>query len=150
MWCKTATFWKSGTASYVIIVNMEKGLAHATLEQEIKRLSVEIKERGIAKTEQEAAKTIIKERIAAQTAGAETAAPAAPAADASSQILPQYLSGAPADVKIKVEKLLDMAWHSGIKRAAKEAKESGPLALDAFHDALTDKLYEEMKTRGLL
>ncbi len=124
-------------------------MEHAALEQEIKRLSVEIKERGIAKTEQEAAKTVIKEQITAQSSGG-AATSASPVTDASAQVLPKYLSDAPAETKIRVEKLLDLAWHAGIKRAAKEAKESGPLVLDAFHDALTDKLYDEMKTRGLL
>ena len=43
-----------------------------------------------------------------------------------------------------------MAFMDGILKAANEAKKSNPFVLDAFHDALTGKLYDEFKRRGLL
>jgi len=43
-----------------------------------------------------------------------------------------------------------MALHHGIDKAVEKAKASGPFVLDAFHDALTGKLYDEMRRRGML
>jgi len=42
------------------------------------------------------------------------------------------------------------AFQHGIHKAAKEARGQGAFFLDAFHDALTDKLYQEFKKRKLL
>ena len=40
--------------------------------------------------------------------------------------------------------------HKGIEKAAAEAKKSNPYVLDAFHDALVEKLYPELQRRGVL
>ncbi len=56
----------------------------------------------------------------------------------------------PDDQKIKVEKLLDFAWHKGLSAAIKKVKKEDPLTIDMFHDAITDKLYEEFKRRKIL
>lgn len=125
----------------------EPKFEHSVLEQDIKRLSTEIKERGIAEKGKEALKEVIKGEAPTPSA----AVPAQPAAPPTSSVtLPHYMEGEKNLVKLKVEKLLDLALHKGIKRASEEARDSGPLVLDAFHDALTDKLYEEIKNRGLL
>lgn len=125
---------------------MEKSFEHAALEQEIKNLAGEIKERGLGDKGKEAVKTLVKERVPASSAAPATGN--APAQDTSA--LPAYLSKESPEVKLKVEKLLDLALHHGIKRAADEAKKMNPIEMDAFHDALTDKLYTELKQRGLL
>ncbi|MEK7146749.1 MAG: hypothetical protein AAB772_00655 [Patescibacteria group bacterium] len=67
-----------------------------------------------------------------------------------SGVLPSYLKDAPAEVKLKIEKLIDAVFHQGLKKAVSEAKKSGFFIEDAFHDALTDKFYEEMRGRGML
>ena len=61
-----------------------------------------------------------------------------------------YAKGAPAEAKLEVDHYLSMAFKDGILKAANEAKKSNPFVLDAFHDALTGKLYDEFKRRGLL
>lgn len=125
----------------------EPKLEHAALERDIKRLTAELKknpEKG-----KEALKTALQSQIA--PAGEDVSAQIQPAKPpATSVSLPHYLDKETDLVKLKVEKLLDMAFHKGIKRAAVEARDSGPLIMDAFHDALTDKLYKELKQRGLL
>lgn len=128
--------------------NIEPKFEHATLEADIKKLSAEIKERGISEKGKEALKTIVKEQISAPAPSVPPVQPAIP--PASSVSLPSYMDGEKDLVKLKVEKLLDLAWHKGIKRASEEARDSGPIVLDAFHDALTDKLYNELKQRGIL
>ena len=126
----------------------EFGREHAALEQEIKELAKEIKERGLAEKGKEAVRAVIKEQIGGAAAPVSPATP--PASASASGSLPAYLNKESPEVKLKVEKLLDMALHKGIKTAGAEARNMPPLIVDAFHDALTDKLYTELKTRGLL
>lgn len=126
---------------------MESKFEHSALEQEIKKLFLEIKEKGLAEKGREAVKAAIKEQITTMPPSPAAVQPAQPAP---ASPLPDYLQQAPDAVKLKVEKLLDLAWHKGIKKAAEEARDSGPLIVDAFHDALTDKLYNELKQRGLI
>jgi len=67
-----------------------------------------------------------------------------------SDSLPDYLIEESNQVKDKVEALIGLAFSKGIEASAKEAAKAGPFILDAFHDALTSKLYAELKNRGLL
>lgn len=128
---------------------MEAKFEHAALEKDIERLSAELKSgRAEEEKHKEALRaalgtTIYREemRVDIDKKRAESAPPS---------VLPSYLQKAPNEIKLMVEKLLDKAWHKGIEAAAKEARQQGPLILDAFHDALTDKLYEELKKRGVL
>ncbi len=66
------------------------------------------------------------------------------------QVLPNYLKDSPDEIKLQVEKLIDAFFHQGIEKTVKEANQAGPFILDAFHDALTDKLHEELKKRKLI
>ena len=125
---------------------MKPTFEQATLEQEMKQLAVEIKERGMGDKGKEAVKTVIKEQMpSAQPA----TTPAAPAPKDAGH-LPGYMAKESPELKLKVEKLLDLALRHGLKRAADEARGLNPIEVDAFHDALTDKLYGELKSRGLL
>jgi hypothetical protein len=120
----------------------------AALEKEIEQLAAEIKERASAATpeaQKEAVKAAVGERI-----GLGTLAPPAAGPAPASPILPNYLQNAPSDVKLRVENLVDLAWHKGIPVAVKAAQKAGSLYVDALHDALTDKLYEEFKKRKLI
>ncbi|PIP92070.1 hypothetical protein COW77_01960 [Candidatus Wolfebacteria bacterium CG18_big_fil_WC_8_21_14_2_50_39_7] len=65
-------------------------------------------------------------------------------------VLPDYLKDSPPEIKLRVEKLVDLVFHQGIEKTIKEANQAGPFILDAFHDALTDKLYDELKKRNLI
>lgn len=125
---------------------MDSTFEHASLEQEIKELAKEIKERGLAEKGKEALRAVIKEQIGGAAAPSSPATPPAPVSGS----LPAYLNQESPEVKLKVEKLLDLALHKGIKTAGAEARNMPPLIMDAFHDALTDKLYSELKSRGLL
>lgn len=64
--------------------------------------------------------------------------------------LPAYVSGASPETKLEIEYLLELAFHRGIKKANSEAKKSSPFVMDAFHDALAGKLYDELKKRGIV
>ena len=126
---------------------MEPKFEHSVLESEIQRLSLEvknIKEKAPAETipEREAVKTAIGNII--QSQAPQTAQPD------NSKILPEYLQKESPEVQLKIEELIDLALHKGIMAAVGEAKNYGPFILDALHDSLTTKMYEELKTRKLL
>lgn len=120
---------------------------HSALEKEIQRLSAEVRERK-EKTvlpemaDKETVRAVIDARIQAIPTPTPTAQP--------SPILPRYLQQEPAEIQLQVEKLIDLAFHKGIDAAISEAKKAGPFILDALHDALTAKVYEELKARKLL
>jgi hypothetical protein len=71
-------------------------------------------------------------------------------ADASVSDLPDYTESAPAAVKHEIEHLLGIVLEKGIIAANSEAARSSPFILDAFHDALTGKLYPELKKHGIV
>lgn len=70
--------------------------------------------------------------------------------DVDNKNLPDYLKDSPADIKLQVEKLIDLAMYYGVEKAAKTAGKFNAFIVDAFHDAITDKLYDELKNRGIL
>jgi len=44
-----------------------------------------------------------------------------------------------------------LAWHKNISTAVKIARKMGdPLIIDALHDALTEKLFDELKARDMI
>lgn len=66
--------------------------------------------------------------------------------------LPSYLALNPTEpqIKIEIERLLDLVFHRGLVKALSEAKHHPPFVEDAFHDALVDKLLPELKKRGMI
>jgi hypothetical protein len=126
---------------------------HNIIEQDIERLSKEIAEKKklpeykeiperelIKQTLQPLVKQAISDKEQATREEKET----------EEQIIPDYLKDSPPEIKLRVEKLVDSVFHQGIEKTVKEAKQAGPFILDAFHDALTDKLYDELKKRNLI
>ncbi|MEK9173581.1 MAG: hypothetical protein AAB594_03365 [Patescibacteria group bacterium] len=65
-------------------------------------------------------------------------------------VLPDYAQSASSEVKLEIEALVEAVFTKGLIEAANEASKSSPFVLDAFHDALTDKLYPELQKRGIL
>ena len=128
---------------------MNQEFEHMELEKDIERLAAEVRGKGgtTPETQREAVKQTVAREIypAGETTVSKPAETSAP-----SPILPNYLQNADQEVRLKVEQLVDLAWHKGIRTAVKEAEKSGSFFVDALHDALTDKLYNEFKNRGLL
>ena len=122
-------------------------LNHNILERDIERLSKEIAEKrnlpehqGLP--EKELVKQVLQPIIKPQPTPQEPAI--------SNKILPEYLKDFPAETKLQVEQLIDLTFHQGIEKVVARAKRASPFILDAFHDALADKLYEELKNRKLI
>lgn len=120
---------------------------HSVLEQDIARLAAEIREHKTQPSE--SGRDVVRAKLheyiyptsQAPSSGGATI-------QTNSSVLPNYLADSPIEIKFQVEKLIDLAWHKGIMTAVKEARRREPLVLDAFHDVLTDRLYEELKKRG--
>ncbi len=128
---------------------MEPNMEQPKIEQDIENLAKAIQEKGLSEKGREALKSVLLEKTSApQPVAQAPVVPVTPKKDTGN--LPNYMAAEPAELKQKVEVLIASAWKHGIKAAAKEASAAGPMMLDAFHDALTDKLYSELKKRGLL
>lgn len=95
-------------------------------------------------------KEMLKQSLQAITGTNPISAPAQAASSDEDSLLPNYVKSAPAETKLAVEKLLESTIHKGIAAATEEAKKSNPYILDAFHDALVEKLYPELHKRGLV
>ncbi|MBI1960842.1 MAG: hypothetical protein HYS43_01025 [Candidatus Liptonbacteria bacterium] len=139
-------------------MNTPERFSDAMLEQDIRRLETEVARR-VSSSEQG------PERLPAGGQGREAVRGAVGAVignerapmpqvgapePAGGGVLPSYTDAAPDDVKLEAERLIDLALHRGVDVAATEARKKSPFVLDAFHDALTDRLYPEFKERGLV
>jgi hypothetical protein len=83
----------------------------------------------------------------------KTVAPVTPQpqpSDPNAQYLPNYVSDAPQPTKMEIEHLLEIAVKEGLAKANALASKSNPFVLDAFHDALSGKLYPELQKRKLV
>lgn len=124
-----------------------QGFEHV-LETDMKRLAAEVqKHRESPEMRTAGGREIIKKSLQSFT----PASPLPPTVQpASGSPLPNYASDAPAEAKLEIEYLLDMALHHGIEKANAHAQKSNLFVMDAFHDALVTKLYPELKKRGIV
>lgn len=133
------------------------------LEADIARLADEIKNQRERPDMQNAAEQeLVKEAIRAfpHLEKSPTGVPVPPAprqpaqpsaANANEQSpLPDYAQGAPAEVKLEIEYLLDVALRQGLGKALSESQKSPYFVQDALHDALAGKLYPELRRRGVV
>ncbi len=127
-----------------------------TLEKDIERLSQEVVEKkNLPEHKDVLERDLIKQAITplifqtkSKTAEPVNNSQNAPVAEES--VLPDYLKDSPAEIKLQVEKLVESVFSDGLEKTMKKAVASNAFVLDAFHDALTDKLYDELKTRKLI
>lgn len=130
------------------------------LEKEIEVLEKRLAEKKAALSDQkelplerEVAREVVKERVAEymavgvlpQTKVKAKAKSASPLV-VPGKISPAVLKGASPDKQIDI--LLGVAFSDSISSAVGLAQGLQPYVLDAFHDALVDKFYEELVKRG--
>lgn len=135
------------------------------LESDISRLAAEIKtQREKPEAQNVAEQELVKEAIrafpelknqpqaAASSAADSSGAAGAPAnaTDNPASPLPAYAQNAPAEVKLEIEYLIDVALKKGIGTALTESQKSPAFVQDAFHDALAGRLYPELQKRGIV
>ena len=132
----------------------QQNFEHSILEADIERLSKEIAEkRNLLEHKNLSERELIKkslEPMIKQTQLSDQRPTTDDQRQIGSQVLPNYLKDSPLEIKLQVEKLIDAFFHQGIEKTIKEAQKNNDFVLDAFHDALTDKLHEELKKRKLI
>lgn len=67
-----------------------------------------------------------------------------------SKFLPSYMDTQDEKVKKVVENLVDLVFKEGLEKALSEIRFYPPFIVDAFHDALIDKIIPELKKRGVI
>ena len=125
---------------------------HQALESSIERLAKEIQSGAMPHTmerrpEVRTGQELVKQAFLsiAPPAHQNPFPPAAP-----DDPLQKYTTGAPPEIRLEVEYLVDVALHKGVETALNEASKASPYVLDAVHDALVGKLYPELKRRGIV
>jgi hypothetical protein len=61
-----------------------------------------------------------------------------------------YLDNLPLEVETHVSELVEKVFDRGLGKTIAEARKLPAFDLDAFHDTLTDKIYNQLKNRGLV
>ncbi|NCO15486.1 hypothetical protein AUJ30_00375 [Candidatus Wolfebacteria bacterium CG1_02_39_135] len=126
---------------------------HSIIEKDIERLSKEIAEKkNLPEYKEVPERELIKQTLQplVRQATSDKQQVTKKEEETKETVLPDYLKDSPPEIKLRVEKLVDLVFHQGIEKTIKEANQAGPFILDAFHDALTDKLYDELKKRNLI
>lgn len=133
------------------------------IEQEIAQLSKAIEEkRAVLEKENK----IVEEKELVRTAVQETVAglqlhtvplpahrpppSAQPPAPQPKPTARHYLDNLDEESVNKVQLLVNETFHKGIKKTVEEVQHEEAFIIDAYHDALVDKLYEELKARGIV
>lgn len=129
---------------------MNPNFEQSQFERDFQSFSKEVKEHQeknkIENIQEKHIKDVLKTKFSETTAATT---PTSSGAQTSAQ-LPDYLISEPNEIKNRVENLIGLAFQDGLEKAAREAVKFGPFILDAFHDALTSKLYSELNKRGFL
>jgi hypothetical protein len=124
------------------------------VEKDIQRISAELlRRREQPETRSLSGHELVRQTVRSYTGvqpTAKQAEPAQPAGETIDNPLPGYAESAPPEAKREIEQYLQMAFKDGILKASSEAAKASPFVLDAFHDALAGKLYEELKKRGVV
>ena len=126
----------------------------SALEQDMQRLAQEV----LARKEQKESsgtpeREIVKEVLSSQIEDQSYVTPSFSGSNSQTQSsgpLPQYMNDESAEIKLKVEQLINDSFHKGVSETINEARKMNPFILDAFHDALTSKVYNELKDRKLI
>ncbi len=122
----------------------------AHIEAEIAELSAKIEEkRRILETEQG---IVSDQSVVAAAIQDFVPTTSLPAHSTQSQTTDDdsYLDSLPTETEALVKDLVDKVFDRGLRRTLGEARHLAALDLDAFHDTLTDKVYAELKSRGLV
>ncbi|MGC8776014.1 MAG: hypothetical protein ACP5QN_01735 [Minisyncoccia bacterium] len=127
----------------------EPQINYEAIENDIKKLAEEVKRIKIkAETNHLSEQEIIKKSLSAMTPVAKKQSPNDQSATSP---LPSYAKSFSPEIQLEIEYLLHMAFNEGITKALIQAEKSNnPAVLDAFHDALAGKLYNELKQRNIL
>jgi dsRNA-specific ribonuclease len=129
--------------------NIVHNINYSELAQEIKARKESIPEAP----EKEIVSNIISQKISQVEKPAVSSQPQPQPQSQSqsqSQVLPSYLKDKDPSIKNEVESLVNLTLEKGLEEGIKIASKKDPFILDAYHDALSDVLIEELKKRNLI
>jgi hypothetical protein len=127
--------------------NIVHNINYSKLAQEIKAR----KEIVPGAPEKEIVSNIISQKISQVEKPVASSQPQPqPQSQSQSQVLPSYLKDKDPSIKNEVESLVNLTLEKGLEEGIKIASKKDPFILDAYHDALSDVLIEELKKRNLL
>lgn len=118
-------------------------------EQDVKKIEENLEFRGQAEnSEAHTAETVRQsiKSVSGPVLELDTVKSSQPALD----VLPDYANKYPAEAKQRIEDLLQVAADKGLDSANGMAKNDPPYILDAFHDALAEKLLPYLKQKGII
>ena len=120
--------------------------APSTIQRDIAELEKQLEEKkaalGREKPEKEVLHEIVGEKIQQYTPAYQPKLPSATAPAPQATEPPSYLSQ---ELKDKIRAIVDLVFAKNLEEGIKEASRSGNAALiDAFHDMLTDELYDQL------
>jgi len=122
---------------------IEKEIADLSVAIQEKRAQLE-RERGSAVEASEALHHVVSEKLAMAPT------PAPQANHLASQKTKSYLDDLdPIDTE-KINSYIDLIPKQGLEKTINQVKNESAYLLDAFHDALVDKLKEELKKQNLI
>lgn len=135
-----------------IFIMSEEQIQANQIESDIHRVGQEVRERiGGVPTQEVTERAMVRQSLHPMVQQAPMGATSQPGRSATDDaMLPAYMKDASFDVKDRVERLVEDAFKHGVEHAALEAQKSGPFVVDALHDALSDRFYEELKKRNLV
>ncbi len=105
------------------------------------------RERGVT---HEGGKELVREVVSSHIYTKPPTSPIGVTSTAATSTSSSYLDELDESQAERVNQLIQSISEVGIKKAIEQAKQSDPFLLDAFHDALVDKLYDELKSRGVV
>lgn len=125
--------------------NLEQEIAALSQQIEAKRSQLEL-ERGGHVESREALHAVVSEKMTSQIPTFKVQNPTKP----QTSNLKSYLDDMdPADIE-KLNTFIDLIPKQGIAKTIEQVKNESPFLLDAFHDALVDKLHDELKRQKLI
>lgn len=125
--------------------------AQNKIESDLHRVGQEVREQiGGNATPEATERALVRQSLQPMVAVSTTPAVQQDRSVADDAMLPPYMKHATSDIKDRVERLVEDAFKHGVEHAAEEAQKEGPFVVDALHDALSDRFYEELKKRNLV
>jgi hypothetical protein len=122
---------------------IEAEIAELTKQIEIKRRVLE-SEKGIIE-EKDVVRQAVGEKISEEIVSFQPQKKTTKSDDGKS-----YLDSVDEDTAHIINGLLEKFFSEGPRVAIKYAEMNDPYIIDAFHDALTDKMYEKLKAEGIV
>ena len=114
---------------------------------DIQKLGEHLEQKSALEKVEEHTIETVKQSIQAVS---QTSAPVGQSTEGGVDVLPEYTKNYTEEDKQKIENLLQVAASKGLDAANSNAEGQPPYILDAFHDALAEKLLPYLKQQGII